>query len=300
VEPQTQAKSATPATTRSNTSSPTATSTPTPARDQGPTNTPPLTGGLPHAAVGAPPATQPSRAIGDVVAWEAEQRPSAGGVVQADRIQRIAAPGPAAGRPAGDVLRFELRPGDIQDSGGYRSNRVEVYGRTATPMSTPASQWPDPVGSVRWYTFALYVPEDFVTATDTSWLTFTQWKGLEGGSPPVALEIKRDRLRLGGARANAGVVPGDGDLGPLTKGAWTTLTVGLSLSTDAHSGWVEVWRDGSIALPRTAMATMDVVNGVPDPVYLKQGIYRDSSWSCTQVLVMGPVRVSSTRPGSSG
>jgi hypothetical protein len=243
-----------------------------------------------------PPVTQPPAAPEEVVSWQAEQRPSIAGVEQADRIQEVAAPGPATGRPAGDVLRFELRPGDVQDSSGYLSNRVEVYGRTATPMSTPASQWPDPVGSVRWYTLALYVPSDFVTATDSTWLTFTQWKGLNGGSPPVALEIKRDRLRLGGTRSNAGLLPDDGDLGQVAKGSWTTLTVGLSLSTDSDTGWVEVWRDGHEVLARTHVATMDLIDGRPDPIYLKQGIYRATSWTSPHVLYMGPVRVGGTRP----
>ena len=196
------------------------------------------------------------------------------------------------------MLRYELRAGDVYTSSGYAANRAEVYGRIATPAATPAAQWVDPVGSERWYTFALYIPSDFLTTSDTKWLTFTQWKGLRGGSPPIALEIKRDHLRLGGARSNAGLIPGNGDLGPLSIGAWTTLTVGMSLSTDDESGWVEVWRDGALALPRVSVATMDVIGGQPDPIYLKQGIYRDSSWTCTHVMFMGPVQVMSARPTS--
>jgi hypothetical protein len=229
------------------------------------------------------------------VTWQSEQRPSVNGVVQTDRIQQTAAPGPAMGRPAGQVTRFELRPGDVQDSSGYLANRAEVYGRHAQPRSTPAAQWPDPVGSVRWYSFDLYLPADFATATDTKWLTITQWKGLNGGSPPIALEIKRDQLRLGGARANAGLIPRDGLLGPVSRGAWTHLVVGLSISPDPAAGWVEVWRDGSQALPRTAVATMDLIGGRPDPIYLKQGIYRSSSWTATHVLYLGPVTVGTRR-----
>jgi hypothetical protein len=229
------------------------------------------------------------------VAWQAAELPSVKGVTQTNRIQQVAAPGPAAGRPATPVSRFELRPGDVYTSGGYAANRVEVYGRTAMPMSTPAAQWPDPVGSVRWYSFSLYVPADFVTATDTTWLTFTQWKGLRGGSPPIALEVKRSGLRLGGARTNAGLIPRDGNLGALSKGTWTRLAVGLRFSPDPRTGWVEVWRDGRQVLPRSAVATMDMINGQPDPTYFKQGIYRDNRWKCTHVLYFGPTIIGSTR-----
>ena len=162
----------------------------------------------------------------EVVTWQALQRPSVAGV-RADRIQQVPAPdGP--GRPEGKVLRFELRPGDTFESSGYQASRVEVYGRHAASNAAPPEQWPDPVGSVRWYSFQLFVPADFVTATDTRWLTFMQWKGQQGGSPPIALEIKRDGLRLGGTRTNAGLIPDGGALGALTKGAWTHLVVGPS------------------------------------------------------------------------
>lgn len=253
----------------------------------------------PAGEVTAQASVQPARApvglAGEVVVWQSEQRPSVAGVEQADRIQQVAAPGPTAGRPAGPVMRFELRPGDVQDSSGYLSSRSEVYGRHAQPRSTPAEQWSDPVGSVRWYGFSVFVPADFPTATDTKWVTITQWKGLKGGSPPIALEIKRDQLRLGGARTNAGLVPGDGLLGQLSKGAWTELVVGLSLSPDPAAGWVEVWRDDALVLPRTAVATMDRIDGQVDPVYLKQGLYRSSSWTDTHVIYFGPVTVGSRR-----
>jgi hypothetical protein len=122
----------------------------------------------------------------------------------------------------------------------------------------------------------------------------TQWKGLNGGSPPIALEIKRSGFRLGGARTNALLIPRDGYLGPLNKGTWSRFTVGMSLSTDPKAGWVEVWRDGALAFPRTSVATMDLINGKPDPVYLKQGIYRGTNWTATHVLYFGPVAVGPT------
>jgi hypothetical protein len=245
------------------------------------------------------PATAATPAAGtqpQIVTWQAYQRPAVNGVEQINRITEVAAaPGPALRRPAERILRFELRAGDVTDTGGFRANRSEVYGR-ASAASTPPAEWLDPVGSIRWYDLSLFVPTDFTTAADTSWVVFTQWKGLRGGSPPIGLEIKRNGLRLGGTRTNSGLIPNDGYLGPLNKGAWTRLTVGLSLSPDPSVGWVEVWRNGELTLPRTAAATMDVVNGAPDPVYLKQGLYRGGpAWSsCTHVLFLGPTRVGAT------
>nr|WP_231134371.1 heparin lyase I family protein [Motilibacter deserti] len=211
-------------------------------------------------------------------------------------------------------MRVELRPyestagrqdGDVTDTGGYLANRAEVYGRTPlTPMSTtPAEQWPDPVGAERWYTFSLYVPADFQAATDATWLTLTQWKGFRGSSPPLALEIKRNNLRLGGARTNSLKIPNDGNLGAIARGSWTELTVGMRLSTDPMVGWVEVRRDGKPALARTNVATMDTYTAAdgsvrPDPLYLKQGIYRANTWPVTHVLYFGPVVVADRAPAT--
>ena len=249
---------------------------------------------LPVSGADGEPAGQPTAAPQYVV-WQGYQRPSSGGVERADRIQQVPPVGPEEGRPIEPVMRFELRAGDQQTSGGYTANRAEVFSRRAWSDDVPADEWPDPPGSIRWFGFSFYVPEDFATATDDKWLTFTQWKGARGGSPPLALEIKRESLRLGGARTNAGLVPGDGLIGPLVRGAWTRLEIGLSMSSDPAAGWVEVWRDGELVLARTSLATQDIVDGGPDPLYLKQGIYRDSRWRPVHVLYFGPVKIGNTR-----
>lgn len=246
--------------------------------------------------------------------WKVEQEPqlAGAGAIQTDRVQVVtgdAVPGTGTARPTGalraQLLPFEsktgARDGDVTITSGYAANRAEVYGRyPANAATTPAAAWPDPVGSVRWYTFAFMVPVGFTFATDTKWTDITQWKGFQGGTPPVAIEIKRDALRLGGARTNAGLVPGDGYLGKLIPGQWTSLTVGLSFSTDPTLGWVDVFRDGVELLPRTALATMDTVTtptGIqPDPTYLKQGIYRATNWKTDAVMYFGPISVT---PGSS-
>ena len=198
---------------------------------------------------------------------------------------------------SGTIMRSEVRPGETFTGGdGHTAPRSEVYGRIPTNRALPASAWADPPGSERWYDFNVFIPTGFPVATDTRWFTFTQWKGLNGGSPPVALEIKRSNIRLGGTRTNAGLVPGDGALGPIAFGQWTRLTVGIKFSTDATQGWVQVYRNGVAAMPRTPLATMDVVNGNADPTYLKQGIYRSAAWTSTQALYFSPMQVTNAQP----
>jgi hypothetical protein len=70
----------------------------------------------------------------------------------------------------------------------------------------------------------------------------------------------------------------------------------MKLSTSAATGWIEALRDGVQKVPRTAVATMDAYGSDADPIYLKQGLYRDVAWSVTHVVYFGPVLVSPTRP----
>jgi hypothetical protein len=70
----------------------------------------------------------------------------------------------------------------------------------------------------------------------------------------------------------------------------------MRLSPDPAVGWIQVFRDGRLQVARTPLATMDVVGDQPDPVYLKQGIYRTSLWTVTHVLYFGPISVSTDSP----
>ena len=112
-------------------------------------------------------------------------------------------------------------------------------------------------------------------------------EGLNGGSPPVALEVRRGSLVLRRDTAHP-------SLGPLVPGRWTRLVVGIHLSPD-KDGWVAAFRDGRRIVQRDSGPTMDAYykDGVRevDPIYLKQGIYRSSAWKCTQTLYFGPITI---------
>lgn len=259
-------------------------------------------------------------------AWATVQRPSANGTLVPASIETIQAPsvpGIGSAKPTGRVMHVSLRPysatnpgtaspadGDVYDSSGYLANRAEVMDRyPASFGGTPIAQWPDPVGSERWYSLPIMVPVGFTFASDTKWLVWTQWKGLYGAdgysaSPVVNMEIKRGNFRFGGTRTNAGLVPNDGTLGAIVPGTWTHFVVGIKFSTDPTVGWVEVWRDGVQVIARMPLATMDTHNGAgdanADPIYLKQGIYRDTAWAVQHDLYYGPVKVATTRAAASG
>lgn len=241
--------------------------------------------------------------------WQAEQEPRAVDPAT-NRITVIAShnvPGTGVFKPSSNVMRVELRPysatnpgsstpadGDVQNSSGYLANRAEMYARHAVPGSTPPDGWPDPPGSVRWIGFSLLIPADFeFTPEGTNyWLTLTQFKGFRGGSPPIAIEIKRRTVIIGGKHGH--LVGSGGFLGNATPGVWCRVVVGIRYSPDPATGWVEGYFNDTNVATRTNVATMDVINNAPDPLYIKQGIYRTGEWATTNVLYFGPLKMGMT------
>jgi hypothetical protein len=238
----------------------------------------------------------------DVVGWDRvwhrEQEPEVDGERQEDRIRVVPAddvPSPSDDyAPEGNALRVEIRPyddgdGDVTDTGGYRASRSEVLGRQPSTTSAPPEHWPDPPGSTRWYDFSIHLDEDWEFGEDgEEWLLVTQWKGRDAGSPAVALELEEDEWVLGGTGGRT-------TLGEAVPGEWVNFQVGLHFSPDPDEGWAEVWMNGEEVLSRTDRATLNTEDGDADPAYLKQGIYRDGSWSETHVAHFGPLTIGMDR-----
>lgn len=225
--------------------------------------------------------------------WAHVQRPNNPGLSGPIRtgsmliVDNIDVPGSGMYRPTGKCMRVELLPYDNGNGDVNASNdtsRAEVYDRYPNNASsvTPGN-WPDPVDTTRWYGFSVFIPSDFTTSTSL-WFDLLQWKGFRGGSPPQALEIDGSNFELGGTKARR-------TLGPINKGQWTRFEIGFHWSPVGTSGWVNVFRNGSEVVAQETRATMDYYNSAPDPVYLKQGIYRSKGWTATHILHFGPTKI---------
>lgn len=158
----------------------------------------------------------------------------------------------------GDLLK--VATGDVNPQAGF-SSRTEVYDRfPAGGGSTPPLNWPDPVGSERWYGISYFLPADMDLTSDayggSNWLDITQWKGQFGGSPPRALGL--DPAGDGTAKW---VIDHDGGvlhtLGAVKLGQWNRFVFGYKWGTTAATGWSVIYLNGEQVFAQTAEATLD-------------------------------------------
>jgi hypothetical protein len=192
---------------------------------------------------------------------------------------------------------FTVPCGDVSDSNNtYATSRAEVYNDLLIPVNSAPELWADPVGSIRWMHWAVFVSADFIPApNDYNPLICMQIKGANGGGPPIGFSIHQSLWRIDAKPINAAALAtiNDGLVGPVNIGGWTDFHLGLRLSPDPAVGWLEMWMDRTLAVPHTAFATMDYqADGVTaDPIYLKQGLYRNPLVTDTHVLHFGPLTI---------
>ncbi len=186
---------------------------------------------------------------GDLSQWHKTQ------IVSSDRAKVVTSP-VAEGKHS---LQVTVKKGDdpIASSG----NRNEVLEMTL-----------EPEGSESWYRWHTMFAEDFPSA-DT-WQLFLQWhhRGNDG-SPPMNFSVRGEEIML---RANKEFIWRT----PLKRGKWFEFLFHVKWSPDKKVGFVELWVDGQLALPKTYVPTQ-----FPGQLnYLKMGLYRDEAVGPTGVL----------------
>ncbi|WP_395820636.1 heparin lyase I family protein [Archangium minus] len=189
---------------------------------------------------------------GNISQWTSTQ------MVSADRLQVISSPV----RSGKYALKATVRQGDdpINSSG----NRNELVKMTR-----------EAVGSEYYYRWSTMFASDFPSVK--TWQLFTQWHH-EGssGSPPLEFYVYGEEIRL-----NIGGDPGTLVWkAPLVRGQWQDFILHVKWSPEASVGFVELYHNGQLVLPKRNIATMfpGMLN------YLKVGLYRSDT--VTQVGVV--------------
>jgi hypothetical protein len=154
--------------------------------------------------------------------------------------------------PENDVARFEVRP---TDNIGDTSPRAEV-----------GKYLGEKEGEERYYRWYTYFPESFPTNYPNSFVTFTQWRADDESEDYSSFMLwgNQIELRREGTKWST----------ELTKNVWHKFVYHVKWSPDPTVGFIELFYDGQLVLPKTYVRTMG--GTVADPVenYVKQGLYK--------------------------
>ena len=179
-------------------------------------------------------------------------------LVAPDRMQVVGAPA----REGNKALKVTVRQGDnpVNASG----NRNELFRATY-----------EPVGSEYYYKWSTLFPWDFPSSP--RWQVFTQWHH-DGccGSPPLEFFVINDtmNMRVGGS---SGTVLWQE---PVRRGQWNDFVMHVKWSADPKVGFVELYHNGKLVLPKRNIATR-----YPNMAgYIQLGYYRDAAISQTASL----------------
>lgn len=197
---------------------------------------------------------------GDISEWDRTQ------IVSSDRMQVVSSPV----RSGNKALMVTVKQGDDPiNSSGNRNELVQ--------MTNEAE------GSEYYYGWSTMFRDDF--PAPATWQIFAQWHHSGCcGSPPIEYIINDDRMMF---RAN-GIYLWEA---PLVRGVWNDFIMRVKWSPNSNVGFVEVWHNNELVVPKTSVATQ-----YPgDSQYLKLGLYRSDTISPTGVLFHDNFRMATSR-----
>ncbi|WP_245768944.1 polysaccharide lyase [Stigmatella aurantiaca] len=125
------------------------------------------------------------------------------------------------------------------------------------------------------YKWSTLFPKNYPSAD--KWQVFAQWHQ-NGccGSPPLEFYVVGEEMRLRVGGSSGRIVW----KAPLKREVWNDFVMHVKWSSDAKVGFVELYKDGKLVLPKTMAATQFG----KEKNYLKLGLYRDESISPTATL----------------
>lgn len=163
-------------------------------------------------------------------------------------------------------------------------------------LVAPSSVW-EVEGQERWYRWQTMFASDFPTITK-GWQIFLQWhhESLYGGSPPLAFNVVDDTMSVSIASKVKNDVYRRFNLGRLKRGVWRDFVFHVKWSSNPSVGFIELYIDGQLAIPKTYIYTM--YSGSKN--YMKMGLYRSSGISQAGTLWHDGMTVGTTRQAVMG
>ncbi|WP_233262055.1 polysaccharide lyase [Vitiosangium sp. GDMCC 1.1324] len=171
--------------------------------------------------------------------------------VASDRLQVVTSPT----REGKYALKVTVKKGDDPINASGNRNELFHFGNETE-------------GSEYYYKWSTQFASDFPSVN--TWQLFTQWHhDGSNGSPPLEFYVRGERIYLRLEGRDDRIVWNT----PLVRGQWLDFVLHVKWSSDPNIGFVELYYNGQLVLPRMHSPTM--FQGMQN--YLKQGLYRDES-----------------------
>jgi hypothetical protein len=182
---------------------------------------------------------------GDRSQWSKTQ------MVSADRLAVV----PSPARQGRYAIKATVKQGDDPiSSSGNRNELVKMTGEKS--------------GDEYFYSWSTMFASDFPSVK--TWQLFTQWHH-DGccGSPPVEFYVNGETMYLRVGGSSGSVVWS----APLARAQWQDFIFHVKWSPNAGVGFIELYHQGKLVVPKRYLATM--YSGTTN--YLKVGLYRNST-----------------------
>jgi hypothetical protein len=150
-------------------------------------------------------------------------------------------------------------------------------------------------GDDLYFAFSTYLAPGF--STSGGWQLITQFKQNFDGAPPLSLNVEDGQYQVeGGAGHPDGPKPFALPIGAASTDRWVDWVLHVRFSTDPLVGFVEVWRDGELVLPRFAPESGTLYPGTGDRAgsYVKTGPYRNPKIVTPATMYIDDWRIGTT------
>ncbi|MDY7232767.1 polysaccharide lyase [Hyalangium rubrum] len=160
------------------------------------------------------------------------------------------------------ALKATVRKGDDPIGASGNRNELVYLSRETT-------------GNEYFYKWSTLFPANYPSAN--KWQVFAQWHQ-DGccGSPPLEFYVVGEQMRMRVGGSNGKIVW----TAPLVRDSWHDFVLRVKWSSDPKVGFVEMYKNGKLVVPRTMAATQFG----KEKNYLKLGLYRDASISPVGVV----------------
>lgn len=171
------------------------------------------------------------------------------------------------------------------------NNGDSVFGTERVTLSQQCDGRYELEGQDKYFSIFVMLPADYIFSD--GWGLFAQWKGIHTGSPPISLNLRSGRWLL-----NYRPTVNDSEIhkwdAPAVKGQWANFVLHVKWSANPAVGFIEMWHNGVLVVPKFYTATMHVTGSTVISNYFVIGLYRDASISTNAVLYHDGVIVCKT------